>query len=257
MNIVYESYAHEPSDEICQNDISEESNSNEIADHDTMYITDNNDQQIFTNELNNEVCNLPNQLIDESCKNNEQLSKNENECFFSQVQMTVSDTEICGENVEDNLDIGMNETTSDVNRSEVSSQCNYIESRSTQSDILTPVDDIAEQMELMILNQLAQQNDNVEVVPDDLELYLDNQELLLNNYDSIPRQFEPPKEKPPPPPTEEAEPLQITVTSVARTNSTKRIKQEIQKRRSDFLGLEIHDDGIDIGNLFIFVKMYK
>ncbi|XP_023209368.1 uncharacterized protein LOC111612396 [Centruroides sculpturatus] len=162
MNIVYESYAHEPSDEICQNDISEESNSNEIADHDTMYITDNNDQQIFTNELNNEVCNLPNQLIDESCKNNEQLSKNENECFFSQVQMTVSDTEICGENVEDNLDIGMNETTSDVNRSEVSSQCNYIESRSTQSDILTPVDDIAEQMELMILNQLAQQNDNVE-----------------------------------------------------------------------------------------------
>lgn len=249
MNIVYESHSNEPSEIIYQKDNLEESKISETFD--SLNIPDDDDNKdVFINELNNEVCNLPDPLIDDICKENEKIEiiETENGSYLTQVQLTSADIVQC-ENMEAKFDDDINEDPLDaVNESELLSHCNYIESNNTQSSILTPVDDIAEQMELMILNQLAQQNDNVEVAPDDLELYLDNQQLLLNNFDTLPRQFEPPKEKPPPPPTEETEPLKITVTSVARTNSTKRIKQEIQKRRSDFLGLEIHDDGIDIDN---------
>jgi len=60
---------------------------------------------------------------------------------------------------------------------------------------------------------------------------------------------EPPKEKPPPPPIdsdgadeEEAPQLPPKTTSLRRLDSTKRIKKEIRKKRSDFLGIEGAND---------------
>nr|CAD7569799.1 unnamed protein product [Timema californicum] len=60
-----------------------------------------------------------------------------------------------------------------------------------------------------------------------------------------PTSAEPPKEKPPPPPTDLSdEDVPPPVTSLKRLDSTKRIKKEIRKKRSDFLGIEGgNDDG--------------
>nr|CAD7587588.1 unnamed protein product [Timema genevievae] len=60
-----------------------------------------------------------------------------------------------------------------------------------------------------------------------------------------PTSAEPPKEKPPPPPTDLSdEDMPPPVTSLKRLDSTKRIKKEIRKKRSDFLGIEGgNDDG--------------
>lgn len=58
---------------------------------------------------------------------------------------------------------------------------------------------------------------------------------------------EPPKEKPPPPPLdlsdeESAKPELPPKPSLRRLDSTKRIKKEIRKKRSDFLGIEGSND---------------
>nr|CAD7397661.1 unnamed protein product [Timema cristinae] len=58
-----------------------------------------------------------------------------------------------------------------------------------------------------------------------------------------PTSAEPPKEKPPPPPTDLSdEDVPPPVTSLKRLDSTKRIKKEIRKKRSDFLGIEGGND---------------
>lgn len=59
--------------------------------------------------------------------------------------------------------------------------------------------------------------------------------------------LEPPKEKPPPPPVDLSDDEEVVEleapelppkTSLRRLDSTKRIKKEIRKKRSDFLGIE-------------------
>ncbi|PNF42871.1 hypothetical protein B7P43_G12896 [Cryptotermes secundus] len=57
-----------------------------------------------------------------------------------------------------------------------------------------------------------------------------------------PTSAEPPKEKPPPPPTELSDEEMPPVTSLKRLDSTKRIRKEIWRKRSDFLGIEGSND---------------
>ncbi|XP_063225788.1 uncharacterized protein LOC134532816 isoform X3 [Bacillus rossius redtenbacheri] len=58
-----------------------------------------------------------------------------------------------------------------------------------------------------------------------------------------PTSAEPPKEKPPPPPVDLSdEDVPPPVTSLKRLDSTKRIKKEIRRKRSDFLGIEGSND---------------
>lgn len=58
-----------------------------------------------------------------------------------------------------------------------------------------------------------------------------------------PTSAEPPKEKPPPPPTELSdEESPKPKPSLRRIDSTKRIKKEIRRKRSDFLGIEGNTD---------------
>ncbi|XP_021942764.1 uncharacterized protein LOC110841474 isoform X5 [Zootermopsis nevadensis] len=57
-----------------------------------------------------------------------------------------------------------------------------------------------------------------------------------------PTSTEPPKEKPPPPPTELSDDEVPPVTSLKRLDSTKRIKKEMWRKRSDFLGIEGGND---------------
>ncbi|KAG1664446.1 LIM and calponin y domains-containing protein 1 [Nymphon striatum] len=83
-----------------------------------------------------------------------------------------------------------------------------------------------------------------------LDDLLSNNEFLLDDNFDRPRSFaEPPKEKPPPPPIEiDTSPQNIP--PMKRLNSTKRIKKEILRRRSDFLGLGDHaDDTVDIDEI--------
>jgi len=54
---------------------------------------------------------------------------------------------------------------------------------------------------------------------------------------------EPPKEKPPPPPPEEiSDDEMLPVTNLKRVDSTQRIKNELRRKRSDFLGIEGGND---------------
>lgn len=83
--------------------------------------------------------------------------------------------------------------------------------------------------------------ENVEIKPFSVDFV--TEDLFSNPALSLapPKHVQPPKEKPPPPPpptytSEESE------SSLKRLNSTKRIKKEIQIKRSSFLGL---DDSID------------
>jgi F-box protein 20 len=58
-----------------------------------------------------------------------------------------------------------------------------------------------------------------------------------------PTSTEPPKEKPPPPPPEEISDEELLpVTNLKREDSTKRIKKELRRKRSDFLGIEGGND---------------
>ncbi|XP_055932446.1 calponin homology domain-containing protein DDB_G0272472-like isoform X3 [Argiope bruennichi] len=103
-----------------------------------------------------------------------------------------------------------------------------------------PVEKIAEQMEKLILQQLEEEERAKE-----LSSKLPTSDLFgspEHNLIAPPKLVEPPKEKPPPPPVVEIEaPKAIPLK---RVNSTKRIKKEIHKRMSNFLGIEAADNGI-------------
>lgn len=81
--------------------------------------------------------------------------------------------------------------------------------------------------------------ENVEIKPFPANFIIDSEFPL-----APPRVIEPPKAKPPPPPPPDTEDIHMKpVSMVKRNNSTKRIKKEINLKRSSFLGLEQPDDG--------------
>ncbi|GFU55895.1 LIM and calponin homology domains-containing protein 1 [Nephila pilipes] len=109
----------------------------------------------------------------------------------------------------------------------------------TLSDV-TPVEKIAEEMEKLILQQLEEEERAKEMsskIPT-TDLF----ESPENNLIAPPKVAEPPKEKPPPPPVAENETPKTV--PLKRVNSTKRIKKEIHKRRSNFLGIENADENV-------------
>lgn len=79
-----------------------------------------------------------------------------------------------------------------------------------------------------------------------LPLNLNQDDILLADLDASPRQLEPPKEKPPPPPLETSDAECSEKVTTTRHNSTKEIKRELWKRRSNFLGIEFEDGVIEI-----------
>ncbi|XP_035215137.1 LIM and calponin homology domains-containing protein 1-like isoform X7 [Stegodyphus dumicola] len=107
-------------------------------------------------------------------------------------------------------------------------------------DDVPPVEKVAEEMEKLILEQLEEEERAKEMAA---EIQLKNSVNSPENILMAPlRLAEPPKEKPPPPPSGSNEPQKPT--SLKRVNSTKRIKKEIHKRRSNFLGIENADENI-------------
>lgn len=78
------------------------------------------------------------------------------------------------------------------------------------------------------------------------EADLDSEVVIVDGVEAPTKQLEPPKEKPPPPPIEPDGSDDLAVENVTneefkRENSTKRIRKEIWKRRSDFLGIDPED----------------
>lgn len=74
-------------------------------------------------------------------------------------------------------------------------------------------------------------------------------EMVTGLSFGTPSSIQPPKEKPPPPPLELSDEESTTPElppkpSLRRLDSTKRIKKEIRKKRSDFLGIEGSNDDI-------------
>ncbi|XP_054706455.1 LIM and calponin homology domains-containing protein 1-like isoform X2 [Uloborus diversus] len=102
---------------------------------------------------------------------------------------------------------------------------------------VVPVEKVAEEMEKLILEQLEEEERAKELAAEIQQIK--SVEHLLT---APPRLAEPPKEKPPPPPISSNE-IQKP-NSLKRVNSTKRIKKEIHKRRSNFLGIENTDENI-------------
>lgn len=82
--------------------------------------------------------------------------------------------------------------------------------------------------------------ENVEIKPFSVDFI--TEDLFSNPALSLapPKYVQPPKEKPPPPPPTDT--IEEPESNLKRLNSTKRIKKEIQIKRSSFLGL---DDSID------------
>lgn len=83
--------------------------------------------------------------------------------------------------------------------------------------------------------------ENVIIMPEPKLVY-ENIDFMSNDILAPPKMKEPPKVKPPPPPpvdiSETDSPPVTTEPAMKRLNSTKRIKKEIQIKRSSFLGLE-------------------
>ncbi|XP_015905827.1 serine-rich adhesin for platelets isoform X2 [Parasteatoda tepidariorum] len=114
--------------------------------------------------------------------------------------------------------------------------------------------DVIDEIEQRLMQQLEHQDDNFEDINDGLELASEiNQDWIYYSEadlldDLTPKNREPPREPPPPPPVEPEivteEPLSLT-----RSSSTKRIKKELWRRRSDFLGLDSTESGIDVDNI--------
>ncbi|GIX72342.1 LIM and calponin y domains-containing protein 1 [Caerostris extrusa] len=99
-----------------------------------------------------------------------------------------------------------------------------------------PVEKIAEEMEKLILQQLEEEERAKEMSLKTTDAFGSTE----HNFIAPPKVSEPPKEKPPPPPVAEDETLKAT--PLKRVNSTKRIKKEIHKRRSNFLGIEADEN---------------
>ncbi|CAL1283136.1 unnamed protein product [Larinioides sclopetarius] len=116
-------------------------------------------------------------------------------------------------------------------------------SNSTEKVVLNdvpPVEKIAEEMEKLILQQLEEEERAKE-----MSSKLPTPDLFgspEHNLIAPPKMAEPPKEKPPPPPVVESDAPKTT--PLKRVNSTKRIKKEIHKRMSNFLGIEADENGI-------------
>ncbi|GBM43714.1 LIM and calponin y domains-containing protein 1 [Araneus ventricosus] len=103
-----------------------------------------------------------------------------------------------------------------------------------------PVEKIAEEMEKLILQQLEEEERAKE-----MSSKLPTSDLFgspEHNLIAPPKMAEPPKEKPPPPPVVENDAPKTT--ALKRVNSTKRIKKELHKRMSNFLGIEADENGI-------------
>ncbi|XP_071036315.1 calponin homology domain-containing protein DDB_G0272472 [Parasteatoda tepidariorum] len=107
-----------------------------------------------------------------------------------------------------------------------------------------PVEQVAEEMERLILQQLEEEEKAKEL---SMKMTSENgNEFQEHALVFRSRSAEPPKEKPPPPPSSENEIPKST--SLKRVNSTKRIKKELCKRRSNFLGIE--NDGNSVCDEF-------
>ncbi|GBL83836.1 hypothetical protein AVEN_132710-1 [Araneus ventricosus] len=115
--------------------------------------------------------------------------------------------------------------------------------------------DVIDEIEQQLMHQLEQQGETYEEMDEDLTaqleqdinkqwLYITDEAELLD--DLTPRNLEPPREPPPPPPPPEADTSDKKLFT--RTNSTKRIKKELWRRRSDFLGLD-SPEGIDVDKI--------
>jgi len=103
---------------------------------------------------------------------------------------------------------------------------------------IPPVEKVAEEMEKLILEQLEEEERAKELAAQTKNSVGSPDHLLT----APPRLAEPPKEKPPPPPS--ASEGSQKDSSLKRVNSTKRIKKEIHKRRSNFLGIDNADESI-------------
>ncbi|PRD36118.1 UNVERIFIED_CONTAM: hypothetical protein NCL1_09618 [Trichonephila clavipes] len=119
--------------------------------------------------------------------------------------------------------------------------------------------DVIDEIEQQLMHQLEQQGEAFEEMDEgltaQLEQDINNQWLYFSDDtelldDLTPRNLEPPKEPPPPPPPPELDDAadQKILPIMTRTNSTKRIKKELWRRRSDFLGLE-SPEGIDVDKI--------
>ncbi|KAG8176984.1 hypothetical protein JTE90_022534 [Oedothorax gibbosus] len=117
--------------------------------------------------------------------------------------------------------------------------------------------DVIDEMEQQLMYQLEQQGDTYEEIDDKLTaqleddmnkqwLYYTEEADLLD--DLTPRSVQPPSEPPPPPPPADLEDSEPPLMPMPRLNSTKRIKKEIWRRRSDFLGLD-SPSVLDVDNL--------
>jgi F-box protein 20 len=104
---------------------------------------------------------------------------------------------------------------------------------------IPPVEKVAEEMEKLILEQLEEEERAKELSSQQTKNSVGSPDHLLT---APPRLAEPPKEKPPPPPS--ANEGSQKDSSLKRVNSTKRIKKEIHKRRSNFLGIDNVDESL-------------
>ncbi|XP_076319361.1 uncharacterized protein LOC143230167 [Tachypleus tridentatus] len=122
----------------------------------------------------------------------------------------------------------------------------------TQPDLLSP-EDVIEEMEKIILDQLEQEEQehvSKETADFDQPGYpVDTEEfdsILLAEIDMAPCSMEPPKEKPPPPPIEselsDDEDVKEEPSIKLRGDTSKNVKKELLKRRSDFLGINLPGD---------------
>ncbi|GFU18220.1 PDZ domain-containing protein [Nephila pilipes] len=117
--------------------------------------------------------------------------------------------------------------------------------------------DVIDEIEQQLMHQLEQQGETFEEMDEGLTTQLEediNKQWLYFSDDTellddlTPRNLEPPKEPPPPPPPPELDASDKKILPMTRTNSTKRIKKELWRRRSDFLGLE-SPEGIDVDKI--------
>lgn len=117
--------------------------------------------------------------------------------------------------------------------------------------------DVIDEIEQQLMHQLEQQGEAFEEMDEGLTAQLEqdiNKQWLYFSDDAellddlTPRNLEPPKEPPPPPPPPELDAADKKILPMTRTNSTKRIKKELWRRRSDFLGLE-SPEGIDVDKI--------
>ncbi|KFM81203.1 LIM and calponin domains-containing protein 1, partial [Stegodyphus mimosarum] len=119
--------------------------------------------------------------------------------------------------------------------------------------------DVIDEIEQRLMHQLEQEEgpfelqENEDGLQAQLEQDISKQWLYFTDEvelleDLTPRKLEPPSEPPPPPPPPEMDISERKAVSVARTNSTKRIKKELWRRRSDFLGLD-SPEGVDVDNI--------